>query len=219
MSVYKDLVTCDLRRLTSPEAVRQITEISDVVLLLLPKTDSPELNAAFSDIPKTDIVNILYLDPEAPVHVINGRTVISDETLDTEQENIFIINGTAVLVGITKKVKISAYVNGKIILAENVKPNILLQTPSLNGKIISADFTSCKSFSDALTVDADMLQYLPQKCALICSDSVRFSSDITISLLQEKQPIFFVSDEIRAPRALLGYLKATSQASDGFHEL
>jgi len=81
MSKYRNMPACDLRHLNDVNAVRQIEEISNIALLILPKDAPEEVMSAITAIPKSNIASTIYLDKDDNVQVINGMHEATDSDL------------------------------------------------------------------------------------------------------------------------------------------
>lgn len=128
----------DMRSFNSVEAVRQIKKISCVALVILPKTDDPELNAAFADIPMDCVASVIRLDKDTPVTTINGEIVLSDA--NTVDNQFFVLNGNAKILPLSPDKHIKIIVNGNITTDINNRDNI--EYVQANGKIEERDFAN-----------------------------------------------------------------------------
>ena len=68
---YKHMVICDLRHLNNPEVIREIEEIKDIVLLILPKDADDAVKNAFGKVKQKRIASTVYVGKDAEVGTIN----------------------------------------------------------------------------------------------------------------------------------------------------
>ncbi|MCL2518348.1 MAG: hypothetical protein FWF15_07285 [Oscillospiraceae bacterium] len=208
MAVYKDMVMCDLRHLNDLEAIKQIEEISDIVTLILPSDAEPEIMGAFASVPKNDIVQVLYLGKNVKLITINGISNITKNSYGDE-EIYLIINGIAVIASIAENNKITFNINGiAIINKKQVTSGVKLG--SINGITIETEFDDYKFYSNAITVDKDMLEYIAPYTAIIAGNKIDISADVTIEMLKEKSIKFIAGNKIICRKEIMGYIKATA---------
>lgn len=209
MSKYTDMVVCDLRNIKTVEQAKAIEEISDVVLLLLPKDGDPELLAAIAAIPKSDVVSEIAVSADAEVRMINGIGEINDATAGNG-ESIFVVNGITILSGITKCAKISLIVNGIAFVNDNIADKIELNVISQNGLVFHSRFDDYKLFNNQCELDADFLSFLKPNTALIAGNKIKVMPDVTVDMLRDSNVQFIAGNSISCPKAVAGYVKANS---------
>lgn len=139
----------DMRSFTTVEAVRRIEKISCVATVILPKTDDPELNAAFAAIPMDAVACVLRLEPNAEVTTINGNAVLSDA--NTVDNQFFILNGEIKILPLSENKHIKLIANGNITTDVNNRDRI--EFVEVNGNIEERDFANMIELSPNSILD------------------------------------------------------------------
>lgn len=146
---YKHMVICDLRHLNNAEVIREIEEIKDIVLLILPKDADDSVKNAFGKVKQKRIVSTVYVSKDADVGTVNGTAIINPPS----QEKIYIINGKAYVAPLNGK-KIKVVVNGEMIASEQDLKEGNIETISVNGKIRYDDYDRIIDIGDNTSVDS-----------------------------------------------------------------
>ena len=213
MSILQDLPVCDLRYLTDPAAARQIEEITDVGVLILPKDADPAVAAALAAIPKSDIGTTLYIGVDEDGQVINGMVELNERTMRPDCKATYIVNGIVIVSNPPETAQIKLHLNGVLILKEPVR-NAAVSIQTLNGMQKALAFDECKVFPNQVCLDAEALSYFPPHTLLVVGNQLELSEDVTPQLLQEKQLLILVGNKLFCSDALLPYLKATAAVSN-----
>ena len=77
MSIMKNIPTLDLRTITSADALRDVEEISNIGIIILPENGDPEVLNAFHSIPKKNIGHTLTLPNGADVQQMTGNVSLT----------------------------------------------------------------------------------------------------------------------------------------------
>lgn len=145
---YKNMVICDLRHLNNAEVIREIEEIENIVLLILPDDADDAVKNAFGKVKQKRIVSTVYLSKDAEVGTISGSAIINPPS----REKIYIINGKAYVAPLNGK-KIRVIVNGEMIASEQDLKEGNIETVSVNGKVRYDDYDRIIDIGDNTSVD------------------------------------------------------------------
>lgn len=145
---YKNMVICDLRHLNNAEVIREIEEIENIVLLILPKDADDSVKNAFGKVKQKRIVSTVYLSKDAEVGTINGSAIINPPS----REKIYIINGKAYVAPLNGK-KIKVVVNGEMVASEQDLKEGNIEAVSVNGNVRYDDYDRIINIGDNTSVD------------------------------------------------------------------
>lgn len=148
---YKHMVICDLRHLNNPEVIREIEEIKDIVLLILPKDADDAVKNAFGKVKQKRIASTVYVGKDAEVGTVNGEAVINPAA----REKIYIVNGKAYVTPLGGK-KIKVIVNGEMIANEKDVEDGNIEIISVNGKARYDDYDRIVDIGDDASIDPDI---------------------------------------------------------------
>ena len=204
---YFDLPICDLRYIKDAEAISEIESIFDVALLVLPKEASPEVQSALAKIERYDVAVTVYLNDADEVKVCNGITEVTAESFAGENETVLLVNGVVVVYNIPEKVNGSMLVNGIVVCQKSA---VLPKMRAVNSVVTHADFERCKSFSQGLEVDRELLKQMEPRTLLLCGDNLTLAEDVTVDLLREKKPYFACGRNLECGRSVAAYVKLNS---------
>ncbi len=212
MSIYSDMVVCDLRHIVTVEQARAIESINDIAILLLPKDSTNEVAAAIAEIERSDIALELHVNENAEICTINGNADIGDISFNEKNEYILIINGFAVLSNIKYNCKISICLNGTLIINEKFLKNndSNFTFLSINGFLRKASFDDYKYFKGSIEIDADMIKYLPENFTIISMNEIIIDENVTIDILEKSGIKFISQNNIKCKKNISGYIKAFS---------
>lgn len=146
---YKDMVICDLRHLNNAEVIREIEEIENIVLLILPKDADDAVKNAFGKVKQKHIVSTVYLSKDADVGTVNGTAIINPPS----EEKIYVINGKAYVAPLNGK-KIKVVVNGEMVACEQDLKEGNIETVSVNGTVRYDDYDRIIDIGDNTSVDS-----------------------------------------------------------------
>lgn len=148
---YKHMVVCDLRHLNNAEVIREIEEIKDIVLLILPKDADDAVKNAFGKVKQKRIVSTVYVGKDAEVGTINGEAIINPSV----REKIYIVNGKAYVAPLAGK-KIKVIVNGEMIASEKDLEEGNIEIISVNGNARYDDYDRIVDIGDNTCVDSEI---------------------------------------------------------------
>lgn len=214
MGTISDMVMCDLRYITTVEQAKAIEEISDIVMLILPKDAPAEVMSAITAIPRHDIVIEIPVSKEAKISTINGSTEINDAYFSSTYESLLLINGMGIITRIVNPCSGTIVLNGMIIINENVKDMLDLNFASVNGTIIYAKFDEYKFYGNKFVVDADFLKYVKHNTALIAGNKLVIAGDVTVEILQESGIQLIAGNKVVCRREIAGYIKSVATAGN-----
>lgn len=207
MGKISDMVMCDLRYVTTIEQAKAIEEISDIVMLILPKDAPDEVMSAISAIPKHDIVTEMQISKDAMISTINGTTEINDGFFGKASESVLIINGIGIVCRLKKQCSGTVVLNGMLIISENSKDMADFNYASLNGRVIYADFDVYNFQANNSIIDADYLKYAKNKTAMIAGNNIIIAGDVSVEMLQDKDLQLIAGNNVVCRREIAGYVK------------
>lgn len=210
MGKISDMVMCDLRYITTPEQAQAIEEISDIVLLILPKDAPAEVMGAIAAIPKNDIVTEISVSKNARISSINGCTEISESFFSGSDDNFLIINGIGIITQVNNPCSGTIILNGMLVINETVKDLIKLNFASLNGIVMYDKIDAYKFFSNEFNVDADFLKYVKNNTTLIAGNQLKIADDVTIDMMQDKGIKFIAGNKVVCRREIAGFIKSVA---------
>ncbi len=207
MGKISDMVICDLRYITTVEQAQAIEEISDVVMLILPKDAPNEVMSAIAAIEKSDIVTEIQISKDALISTINGTTEINDSFFGNASESFLVINGMGIITQLKKQCSGTIILNGMLIINESIKDLINFNYASLNGSVIYAEFEAYKFYGNRFDIDADYLKYAKHKTAIIAGNKINIANDVTVEMLQACELQLIAGNRLVCRRELAGYIK------------
>lgn len=148
---YKNMVICDLRHLNNAEVIREIEEIKNVVLLILPNDADDAVKNAFGKVKQKRIVSTVYVGKDTEVGTINGEAIINPPI----KEKVYIVNGKAYVAPLGGK-KIKVVVNGEMIASERDLEEGNIEIISVNGKVRYDDYDRIVDIGDNTSVDPEI---------------------------------------------------------------
>jgi hypothetical protein len=214
MAEYVNMAMCDLRHITL-EAAKEIREITNVALVIFPKTGSPELMAALARIEQTNVASTMYLDDGEEVQVVNGIRQLNDADFAPDGSTIMLVNGVCVAGNLSKETKGKIHLNGMVIFSKALEGGCGIRFPMLNGMVNYLEYSDVKICGGEVELDADMLSYLEPGTLLLSGEMVRVAPDVTGEMLKEKRIIIFAGTKILCDKKNIGYIKATASAGVG----
>lgn len=216
--IYKNIAKCDLRQLSTAEEFSKIEKFESIATLILPKGLSVEAQSALAAIPRANIAKEIYLEQDAELRTVNGSAVINRNTVAKDSSKVYYtVNGSAVVCDLEQGTEVNfLVVNGSLIIQKNLQA--VLNVGTVNGSTNKVDFEDFKFYPDTLKVDGNFIREIPNDTLIIVGDSITFEGDVTVDDMREKNVRFSAGDSIKAPKELLGYLKANSYVGDEFVE-
>ena len=205
MSIMKNIPTLDLRTITSADALRDVEEISNIGIIILPENGDPEVLNAFHSIPKKNIGHTLTLPNGADVQQMTGNVSLTADIL--KSKNTLIITGNAVVEEVIEECNASIIMTGNLIYPKRCPLNIHSST----GNAKSYDYEHYVGVDDDFELDADTLDMLEYKTLLDIDGDLRIAKDITLEMLKEKMPYFLVDGDARCRREVASFLKLRSE--------
>lgn len=210
MAQYCDMACLDLRKMADIQLIKGIEQISDVGLVIFPSDADDETMAAISAIPINDVGQVLYLKKNELVQICNGFHVFEGNSYGAcaeDETRVVIINGFALFLDGPDEGTVTVNVNGACIMREGGRNLDRIRFSMVNGLNCKKSFSDYVIFQDKMTLDADMLEYLEPKTAILCGNKLTIAEDVTLQALKEKEPIIIVGNKIYCPKSLSGYLK------------
>lgn len=218
MSTYSDMPVCDLRMITA-EMAKQIEDIHDIALLILPSDAPEEVMTALAAVQKSDIASMIYLSRNELLSVFNGCVELTDNHFSGAQKCNVLVNGVAVLKNISGETAGSVLVNGMLILHKSLQSGCSLAFPMINGLQKYLDFDDYKVFPNQIDVDVEFLSYLEQKTLIIAGNQISIQQDVSVGLLKEKQTIFIAGNKITCYQDIAAYVKTRGTAGNAVEVL
>ena len=210
MSKYQNMPMCDLRHLTAPKAVREIEEISNVALLIYPKANDPELQAAFAAIPTSNIVSLIFVDTDQSVQIANGAKELTENDFPEKRESIYIINGIGYITDLSREIRGEIYCNGMVVIQKKVKELCHLSFPTMNGMVKYLDFDDVRIYPNEMALDSETISYFPNRTLVVGGNRLRLEKDVTVELLQQKELMLIVGNCLECYPPLAPYIKPTA---------
>lgn len=216
--IYKNMANCDLRQFSTAEEFSRIEKFQDIPNLILPKGLSDEARLALASIPRENVVNEYYLEPDAIFNKINGISVIDKNTVASNgRKTYYKINGTAVACDLKPGTELNILkVNGILIIQKNSQ--VTCNISKVNGTVHTIEFKDYKLYPASISADGNFIRELPKDILIVVGDSITFDDDVTVQEMRAKNVRFAAGDTITAPKDIMGYLKANSTVGDEFVE-
>lgn len=193
----------DLRNYT-PQALRKISSIQAVSIILLPENPAPEFTEAYADIPKEAIAQEVFA-PMDKVAQYNGLNVLGSAL---PEGAICLCNGLTVFLRAAGEKHARVYLNGIGIAEQGTG----LEIENLNGvfREIDRSLDHLHQFSAELRAGADFLTHLEDGAVIVVGSSLFFEPDVTPQMIADKHLLFVVGAVAVCPKALLGTVQANS---------
>lgn len=216
--IYKNVVECDLRHLSTAEDFAGIEKFENIVRLLLPKNLSDEARSALAKIPREKVVQEIYIDTDAEIRTVNGFKVIDRRSFDENSHKVYYtVNGFAIVCDVEPGTVINFLsVNGFLVIQKNT--DVVCNIETVNGTVREAEFSTenCKWFPDTVNVNSAFLKELPKNSFVVAGDSIVVEDDVSIEELKVSGVRFLAGDDMKAPKDLLGFLQTISDVGDNF---
>ncbi len=205
MSIMKNIPTLDLRTLTSADTLKDVEEISNVGIIILPENGDPEVLNAFHAIPKSNIGHTLTLPKGVDVQQMTGNISLSAAIL--KSKNTLILTGNIVIEEVIEECNASIIMTGNLIYPKRCPLNIHSST----GNSKAYDYEHYVAVDDDFELDADTLDLLEYKTLLNIDGDLRVSKNISLEMMKEKMPYFLVDGDVRCRREVASFLKLRSE--------
>jgi hypothetical protein len=210
---------CDLRHLNDVNSIRQIEEIRNIALLILPNDASEEVMSAIAGIPKSSIASTIPLSKNDNIRVINGVFEASDSDFAGEANTVIVVNGVVLIKDISRETKGDIIANGMVILQESLRGACALNFPMVNGIRTYMDFDAYKVYPDEIEIDSDFISYLAPKTMIKAGHQISVKNDVTAEILKEKDLKLIAGDCINCYENVASYVKANSFVGDKINVL
>lgn len=210
MSIMKNLPTVDLRTVTSVEAIKDIEEMKNIGVIILPENGDPDVMNAIHSIPKSNIGHILTLPNGVDVRQMTGNVTLSATIL--KSNSVTLITGNAVVEEIVEECNASLIFTGNLIYPKGCTLNL----HSATGNTKSYDYQHYLAVDDDFELDADTLDLMEYKTLLNIDGDLRVAKDVTIDMLKEKMPYFLVDGNVRCQKSIVSFLKLRSKVDGDF---
>lgn len=210
MSTMKNMPIADLRTVTSADTMRNIEEISNVGIIILPENGDPEVLNVFHTIPKSNIGHTLTLPNGVDVQQMTGNVTLSPAIL--KSKNTLIITGNVVVEEVIEECNASIIMTGNLTYPKRCPLNIHSST----GNAKAYDYEHYVAVDDDFELDADTLSLMEYKTLVDIDGDLRISNDVTLELLKEKMPYFLVDGDARCRREVASFLKLRSEIDGDF---
>lgn len=211
---YKNLAICDLRGISDIQTVKEIKEIHNVAMLILPKTENAELNNALSNIPQRNVAATFRLETDEELLIKNGTAMLYDGDFSDNEKQITIINGMACIMDISPEKHPRLIVNGPLYLREAVAQKANITCLMHNGSKHVVDFDNLKAVEESGVIDAEMLRWLKPKTLLSYGETATIADDVTAEMLDEKLTMIIAGENIICPSAVAGWVHAKGEAGE-----
>lgn len=197
----------DLRNYT-PQALRKISSIRAVSIILLPNNPSREFTEAYAVIPKEAIAQEVFA-PLDKVAQYNGLNVLGDAL---PEGAICLCNGMTIFRRPAGKKHARVYLNGIGIAEQGTG----IEIENLSGMFRELDrsLDHLHLFPAELHAQADFLTHLEDGAALAVGSSLFLASDVTPEMIADKHLLFIAGAFIVCPKPLLGTVQANSIAGN-----
>ncbi len=205
MSIMKNIPTLDLRTITSADALRDVEEISNIGIIILPENGDPEVLNVFHSIPKNNIGHTLTLPSGADVQQMCGNVSLTAAIL--KSKNTLIITGNVVVEEVIEECNASIIMTGNLTYPKRCPLNIHSATGNAN----AYDYEHYVAVDNDFELDADTLSLLEYKTLLDIDGDVRIAKDVTLEALKEKMPYFLVDGDMRCRKEVASFLKLRSE--------
>lgn len=154
-----DQAVCDLRHYNTPEAMRNISKIEDVAVLIVPKDMDEATRAAYAAIEKEDIATEIELDGGFSPLIFNGSTTITDDILP-DGEIPIVVNGTARLFPLSPGKTVKAIVNGSLLY--DIRSKAQINIISANGDVKAVNFDKLVELPRVAVLTPNLLRDDPE---------------------------------------------------------
>lgn len=197
----------DLRNYT-PQALRKISSIQAVSIILLPENPTTEFTEAYADIPKEAIAQEVFA-PMDKVAQYNGLNVLGDAL---PEGAICLCNGITVFRRAAGEKHVRVFLNGMGVAEQDTG----LVIENLNGIFRELDraLDHLHQFSAELRAGADFLSQLADGAVIVVGNSLFFEPDVTPQMITDKHLLFIVGAVAVCPKLLLGTVQANSMVGN-----
>ncbi|MBQ2792854.1 MAG: hypothetical protein IJE98_07080 [Oscillospiraceae bacterium] len=200
MSVYKNLVVCDLHQML-PQALAEIEEIKNVTLLILPEHPDIEFAKAYGAIKKKNIVATVFYPADALLTTFSGSTVLSAKLL--EQDIHIVSTGRTIVEELPQKWNAKVNAVGQLIYPKG-SGGIF---DSVTGECLGLDYEHYVSISEEVTITPDFLNLLEKKTLVHCSEEISIAAEVTLEMLTEKMPYLWSDKKILCEKEVLPFVR------------
>lgn len=210
MSTMKNIPTLDLRTITSADALKDVEEISNVGIIILPENGDPEVLNTFYAIPKNNVGHILTLPQGMDVQQMTGNVTLSPAML--KANSVILITGNSIVEEVVEECNASLIMTGNLIYPKHCPLNIR----STTGNAKSYDYEHYVAVDDDFELDADTLDLMEYKTLLDIDGDLRVAKDVTVDLLKEKMPYFVIDGDVRCQKSVAAFMKLRSDVDGDF---
>ena len=189
----------------SPAALRKIGKISNCATVFLPENPSNEFIEAYSEIKLFNVANVIRVPQNKQICITNGVQVLANVSAD----NVYVVNGTAVVLSAVSDEPVSFIVNGSVIYREGLNINFLC----VNG---AAEMFKCnpdklKVFTNKIEINADFIRNCETGANILCDNKMKIAQDVSEEMLKEKELYFICMNKVYCKKEVYGYIAANSQ--------
>lgn len=202
--VLKNMALLDLRSY-SAAALKQISKIECVAILILPDDADVDFNDALGNVEIKDVASIHRISRNAVLTTMNGDALIDGKNVT--ENKYYIVNGSCVVYNAKECAPVRIMCNGELIYEKgsNIDPI------SINGLSLEVNrsLEGCKSYQRDLEADALFISNLNDGDVVIAGREIKFAYDVTDEMLRKKD-IYFIAghDIICNSKEVLAYAKA-----------
>ncbi|MBQ8599220.1 MAG: hypothetical protein IJ411_03800 [Oscillospiraceae bacterium] len=210
MSSMKNLSIVDLRTITNAETLKDIEEMKNIGVIILPENGDPDVMNAIHAIPKSNIGHMLTLPYGVEIHQMTGDVTLSAAIL--KANSIVLITGNAVVEEVVEECNASLIMTGNLIYPKGCP----LKIHSTTGNAKAYDYEHYVAVDDDFELDADTLDLMEYKTLLNIDGDLRIAKDVTIEMLKEKMPYFVVDGDARCQKSIAAFMKLRSHVDGDF---
>lgn len=205
MSIMKNMPTLDLRTIPSADALKDVEEISNIGVVILPENGDPELLNVYHAIPKKNIGHTFTLPNGVDVQQMTGNISLTATIL--KSKNYLIITGNTVVEEVVEECNATILATGNLIYPQRCPLNI----HSHVGNAQAYDYEHYVAFDDDFELDAMTLDLMEYKTLLDIDGDLRVAKDVTIEMLKEKMPYFLVDGDVRCQKPVAAFFKLRAE--------
>ncbi|MFT3951971.1 MAG: hypothetical protein QM689_08530 [Oscillospiraceae bacterium] len=210
---YTCLPVCDLRQ-TTLAAAKNITKISSCATVIFPTDADEETMTALSVIPLECVAAVMHIGKNALISEVNGINQLSDTSFSGGSDNVVVSNGISVAMGLSELTEGNLFVNGMAIFPKKLEGKLRLRTPMVNGGLFYMDYEDFKFYATTMTLDAQLMKYLPEKTLIVCGDTLEIDDSVTEEMMADKKVLLCAGNMVRCRKEISGYVKAFSQVGN-----
>lgn len=199
----------DLRAIKTPEEAREITSVSEVPVVIRPKSPrSAELLAALNGISLTDVSCIVELEDDASINTVNGLCELTADNFRPDRNTLYVINGTCFIHDVPDNARGNIVINGTLVIAANLKDRLDgINLPLVNGRIEYVDAQRMLSFDNKVIISREFLKYVKKGTLIVSGNKIEITPEVTEYDLEKAEVSLFSANKIICQERLIPYLQ------------